>query len=110
MKRLWWFSLSFTLAVAGVSPQANPLSVSPIRPLEPRDLAPRAVRAYTFRAGAGDLVTGPLHVLSGALTWELYDPQQTKLKAQWISEGSDDRVGFVAPTAGVYRVVLTAQG
>ena len=73
-------------------------------------IAPGTTRTYTFQARAGDLIIGPLNLRQGTLKFEVYDPQQKKIKASWLSDGINTKVGFVAPAAGRYRVALTVQG
>jgi enterochelin esterase family protein len=83
------------------------------RPLErsiQSDLTPGASQAYTVQAKPGDLVIGPFNVLRGALVFEVHNPQDTKTKATWLGQGSENKVGFVASLAGRYRIVLIAQG
>jgi enterochelin esterase-like enzyme len=74
------------------------------------DVKPGTSHTYTFEVRAGDLVIGPFNVRQGTLKFELYDPQQKKIKASWLTEGTNVKVGFVAPAAGRYRVALTTQG
>jgi enterochelin esterase family protein len=113
MKR-WWFSVMFTFVVAVVIHGGDVSVSSQSVRSQQHNLAPGTSQTYTFKAGPGDLVIGPFHVFRGALTFELYDPRQTKIKAQWLSADAsaadgDVKVGFVAPIGGTYRVVLTAQ-
>jgi enterochelin esterase-like enzyme len=74
-------------------------------PLVQGDLSPQAEQVYTARVAAGDLVSGVLELVrGGAIAFEVFGPDEVKVKSVHVDEPGRADVGFAAATSGDYRV------
>ena len=101
-------SIWILVPVQGLTGQApTPLSFGV--PIE-RAVRSGEVHEYQFTAGAGDLITGTLTLPGVAALLEFVDSTGQVIRTTAVLEDNKapQRLGFVAPTAGVYRLRISA--